>query len=430
MAQAQPSVARCANAAGDGAIIQTAVATRKTVHIIGPCHLDSSVSFTTPGQLIYGDGRTVTVMNISTVVNARGYFVFNTGEPGPIIRDIGFSFSQPNVSVRSGLINYPPAIYAVATPRFRIEHVRISGAMGGVNMTGNSGGAVFDDFEESAFSYGVWADGSLDTVRFHNWHFWPFALTANQYTIWDAPNGGYPATSCTPQTTSGTAGPIGLYSGRLDGLQISDSLFLVGQSACFFQGSTGPTFGTITGTGFDTYSGVTAFAGEIQISASYFSLADNLHQAIYTNAPATVQCSNCKFSQGNGFKNMAVVDINGGNVILNNAFFNAGTSDAVLVRIENAGALTISGMQFVAAMPSPTNPKICLNCGGSGGQFVVNGVMPLSPITSGILFSVGADGYNRLIGNDLNAGWVNRCPRTAIHAVYANNGSSNPATCN
>jgi hypothetical protein len=430
MAAPTEILAKCANAKGDGAIIQAALDTGKPVHIVGPCNLDSSVQFKNPGQMIHGDGRTNTVMTISTIL-PRGAFVFATGDPGPIISDIGFMFLQPDTAARTGLINYTPAIYAENTPRFKLARIRITDAMIGIDASGNSSAAVIDDLEESAFSIGIWIDGSEDTIRIHNWHFFPFVITPNQRKIWDAPLCVYPATTCTPQSTDGAGGPVGLYSGRMDDLEMSDSLFLSGQAVIFFEGKSGGTFGSITNTAFDTYSGIAEFSGQVTIASSYFSLADNKHQALYV-VGGLLQCSSCRFLSVNDFDGLAVVDQTGGNVILSNTFMQGGSADPIFVRVDGDGTLSISSLQFYSTLPAPKNPKFCFGCHSGGVLVLASGITPdsHSAIVSGVMMNVGFDGYLRLIGNNLNTGWRNICPSTTNHAVYANNGSAKISSCN
>jgi hypothetical protein len=244
--------------------INTAIATGKPVHLTGAsCAVSSDLTFTKPGQLLYCDGRTVTTINASASAAGftHGVLYFNTGEPGPTIYGCGIGFpSQVNTGTRTSLTNYPPAIYARSTPRFRILRSRITVAMVGVDMRGNSGGALIDDLEISCLSVCVWIDGSLDSVRISNMHNWPFGFTSAQLTLSQTPNA-----NCTPETTSGVDGPIGLYSGRMDDLHLENPLFLVGMSLCFKQGVgnitgtpwlDGVTFGSITGAGFDSNQGI------------------------------------------------------------------------------------------------------------------------------------------------------------------------------
>lgn len=426
------AVALCLNAAGDGAIIQTAVSTGKTVHIVGPCDLDSSVTFTTPGQKVHGDGRTVTVLNISTILTT-GALILNTGEPGPEIDDIGIAFSQPNVSVRSGLTAYTPAIYATSANRFKLYRDRISAAMIGINGTNGMAGAVISDLELSAFSIGIDIDQSADSVVIDKLHLWPFGsgatmLTSNQQSIINAPNGVN--TTCTPETTSGTAGAIGIYSGRMDDLAISNSLFLTGEALCTYTGTAtlaGPTFGTITNTGFDTNGGINMQSGQLSMGGGvYFSLASDSYVSLDV-AGGNLQCASCNFQQGAGFaSSLPIIIVNGSGVFSCSACYaNIGAADTEVLEA-SAGAVSADGFQLASTLATQSNPKFAIS-----GTAIANlrGIMPLNAVTSANLINIAVDNYHNVTGNGLNTGWHNACA-AVTHATYANNGSGSASTCN
>jgi hypothetical protein len=133
----------CANAAGDGVIIQTAVNTGRPVHIIGPCVGDTAVVVSTNGQEIFGDGLARTVITVSTVIAGSGTFKCNTGQTnndiGPFFHDLGITFQQVNTSSRTSLTNFKPAFSCRNTPGGMIERVMIEEAMVGVDLVGQSG---------------------------------------------------------------------------------------------------------------------------------------------------------------------------------------------------------------------------------------------------------------------------------------------------
>src|SRR6185312_14700947 len=75
---------------------------------------------------------------------------------------------------------FPPAIYAQNCPRFKVAECRLQCVYDGIDMRGNSGGAVIDDLELSALHIGINIDGCADTVKVSRAHLWPFGLTTNQ----------------------------------------------------------------------------------------------------------------------------------------------------------------------------------------------------------------------------------------------------------
>lgn len=427
-AGANLTTANCANAAGDGAIINSALATDLRVHIVGQCDIDIPLNFTMPGQIIYGDGRTITRLNVSTILTT-GSLIFNTGEPGPIIQDIGIAFSQnPSATTRSQLTNYTPAIHVTNAPRFKLTRDRISAAMVAIDGSGGMAGAVIDDLECSAFSICISADNTADSVKISNSHFWPFGsdatiLSSTLQAIMYAPN-----TTCVPGTTSGTAGAIGIYSGRLDDLKVSNTLMLYGQDICTFTGTgsiPGPTFGELSNVGFDTFGGINMQSGQLSVVSSYFSLASAAYPSIIMSG-GNLQLSSVNFQQGHTFATYPVISMSAGAISLNGIYVNAGAADIIFLEDTGTGAVNINGLQLASTLGTQTNPKIAIS-----GTTIANisGVVPINPVTSANLINIGADNYHRIIGNGLNVGWVNACVVPTL-GVYANNGTASAATCN
>jgi hypothetical protein len=97
---------------------------------------------------------------------------------GPRIEDIQISVDRDTTeTVRANLTSVPPAIYAVACPRFFLKNIRINRASVGIDATGNSGGAHITDCEIGAYDYGLKIDGALDFMYIDNIEFWPFGLS-------------------------------------------------------------------------------------------------------------------------------------------------------------------------------------------------------------------------------------------------------------
>jgi hypothetical protein len=134
------------------------------------------------GQILQCASRVETYFKIdSTTFNmaSLGVIRLGTGEPGGQIFDCGFQFAQPDSNVRANIIQYPPAIYAAAAPRFIIDRVRIERAWTCLNATGNSGGANIGLIECGAFSNSgaINFNGSLDFIHISHIHCWPFGIS-------------------------------------------------------------------------------------------------------------------------------------------------------------------------------------------------------------------------------------------------------------
>jgi hypothetical protein len=253
--------ATSADAAAIGAAIQAAVNTGEAVYFPnGKYYVSDAVICDNPGQVLFGESRQGAVIHVPASFNlsASGVFVCDVIEPSPEFHTFGITFEQPDTAVRGNLIAYPPAIDAQGQARLRMVGMRIVAAMTGIDMRGNSGGALIDDLQISSFDYVVRIDGALDTVRIDNLHHWPFGLTSDQISgiFFDADN-------------------IGVESGRCDDLKIMGGLFIGGGTQVrFYESVSGNTFGIVSDTQFDTYGAVEMFSGNVLISNSHWSAGE------------------------------------------------------------------------------------------------------------------------------------------------------------
>ena len=324
----------CSNNSGDAALIQTALNSGYPVHInTGICNITAVLTVVTPGQFIYGDGRSQTILATSSTALNPGLFNvaiaggsnFVSTPPGPIFQDFAIQFSQPNTSSRASLNNYHPAIYAQNIRYAKFFRLRITEAMVGIDMR-NSSGMIIDDLEMSAFSVGIWIDNEYDVDRINNLHtsFFGPDIGSDSCGIGSTNTGLCAilgasvvsgAAACVPSTTSGSNPPIVmLIDGRADGVFISNSLFFFGMNLCALTNGNGTPFLNITNTGFDTYNGIYADTGSsgISISSSYFSpYAWNTSQAIVLQS-GELSCSSCFFYTGSPSPNpSATIQVQG-----------------------------------------------------------------------------------------------------------------------
>jgi len=439
------SVVICTNTASDSAALQAAVNMGYRVRVVGQCDQTAPLAFSAshPGQELYGDDRTTSVLKVSTVLTP-GAVVFNAtaaglaGEAGPNMHDIGISFAQNNAATRADLIAFTPAIYAEGSSRWRLQNVRITNAMIGVDARNDGGGFTIDNLEVSCMEVCIWDDGAADTQDISHIHIWPFGIlgtncgqaasaATGECQLYARGNYG-----CDPESASGSHGPIGILTGRADDFRLSHSLILIGQSLCV-QASTaepiqGTTFGSVTDVGFDTYNGIAISAGQLTVANSYFTQISNNNYAV-SQSGGSLQLSNVREAQGNG-GGLSPFTLLGGSLMISNLYADMNAADVPVVSASQPATLQINGLQISTAPGLTFNePKIQINAAVAGVNAIITGVQPLTAIASGTLIDIRADGYHRVIGNGLQAGWVNSCP-PAIHAVYANNGSSSAATCN
>ena len=126
--------------------------------------MTNAIALSLYNSCLIGDGRTLSILNVySTSFNlsARGVVVAspNNGATGPIIRDIGIQFWQPDVSSRANLVAFPPGIYMQNVSRPIVERVRIGGGSSCIDARGNTGGAFYDNVECGALVTGALLGG-------------------------------------------------------------------------------------------------------------------------------------------------------------------------------------------------------------------------------------------------------------------------------
>ena len=401
----------------DTAAFQAAINTGKSVYVpTGQYRLSNAVAFPTPGQMIYGDGRTKSVFYIDNIsysfnMSAAGVFVFTSGEPGPSIRDVGISFEQPDTAVRANLLSYPPAIYAQSTPRFQLLNMRITRAITGIDMRGNSGGAVIQGMEMSAFSLGINIDGSLDTVRIDSLQYWPFGLSGNQSSVFfDASN-------------------VGITCGRCDDLKISRSLFINGGTQVnFFNGTfgplTGPAFGAITDTDFDNQAALrmNQTGGIITVSDCFFTIGDAADQPIIL-VEGSLKVIGCDFQSSVVVNNYQVVQSGSNGTsffqIIGCRFASSGAGAGFINC--TGGDMTVSDNIFI---PPPnveyTNPQVAVS--GTGRMIFTGNKCRDKGAGAGILWRSTVNN-NCIVTSNQPLGWSISLPSPSSNIVSANNGN-------
>jgi hypothetical protein len=401
----------------DTAAFQAAVNTGKRVYVpTGQYRLSNAISFATPGQIIYGDGRTKSVFYIDNIsysfnMSAAGVFVFTSGEPGPSIRDVGISFEQPDTAVRANLLSYPPAIYAQSTPRFQLLNMKISRATTGIDMRGNSGGATIQGLEMSAFGLGINIDGSLDTVRIDSLQYWPFDLSGNQSSIFfDSSN-------------------LGINCGRCDDLKISRCLFINGGTQVnFFNGTFGPlfgpAFGAITDTDFDNQAALrmNQTGGIIAVTDCYFTIGDANDQPIIL-IEGSLKVIGCDFQSAVVVNNYQVVQ-NGSNgtsffQIIGCRFASSGPGAGYINC--NGGDMTVSDNFFIAP-PNVTYSNAQVAVTGTGRMIFTANKCRDKGAGGGVLWTSTVNN-NCIVTNNQPLGWSISLPSPSSNIVSANNGA-------
>lgn len=317
----------------DSASIQTALNTGQHVYIpTGYYLINSPLVFKQAGQMLSGDGRNRSRLIVDNTFNlsSQGVLVFASGEEGPQLQDFGIYFEQPDTSNKTELIPYPAAIYAVNTARFTIESLKITKAITGIDMTGNCGGAFIDLLEMSAFETGIQIDGSLDTIRINQFHFWCFEMASNQSSIF---------------FNSAKA----LNIGRVDGLMLSEFLNISSLGINMYKGATGDPWVYLSDSGFDTFNGINISAGSLQVVNSYITLAATPTLRGVHQTGGVLQFTNCYFTSGQTQPFMLLENMSNGALQIDNCYFNyAGGPQVSVGGNTNNNSIQISNSKFQA----------------------------------------------------------------------------------
>ena len=317
----------------DTAAIQQAISTGQHVYIpTGRYLINDALVIRQPGQMISGDGRNASILLVNSTFNmsAQGAIVFACGEAGPQIKDFSIEFKQPDTTDRNALTQYPVAIYAVNTPRFTIESLKITNAMNGIDMTGNSGGATINLLEMSAYTTGITIDGSLDTVRINQFHYWCFSMTPGQTSIF---------------FSSSKA----LDVGRVDSLVLTEFLNISSLGIDIHRTASGDPWVYISDSGFDTFNGIRMSGGSLQIVNSYITLAGTPTLRAVHQTGGFLQFTNCYFTSSQSQPLMLMENMSGGALQIDNCYFNypCGAQFSIGGNMDN-NSIQVSNCRFQA----------------------------------------------------------------------------------
>jgi len=425
------NISPCGN--DDTQAIQSAIDTGDHVNLsVGNFIVTDQLVMRTPGQMLTGNGRAATRIHISSNFNmsAQGVIVFNTGEEGPQIADLGIYFAQPDTNISSELISYPVSIYAVNTPRFTLSNLKITNALNGINMTGNCGGAFINLLELSAYETGIEIDGSMDTVRINQYHFYNFDMTSNQVNIF---------------YSSGTKA---LNIGRVDGLFIDEFLNISNLGMNIYEGASGAPWIYMSNSGFDTFNGIQISAGSIQVVNSYITMqgGNPLQGVLQTGGFA--QFSNCYLASAQTQPFILLENMTGGSFQIDNSYFNFNNGTQISVGGNMAiDSIQVNNCRFeaqssnfqligVAASSNPNNIHCTNNVMQtqpnityknpiinilSGNRAYLSGNRVLDKGTGTSTFiAIAQDNFNWVSGN-IAPGWNYSFPSTGKTGFYANN---------
>ena len=372
------------------AAINAALATGHPVRLLpGPMRVTGALNCSTNGQRIMGHGRTVSVIMVDAAFNvsAAGMVVALCGEPGPEFCDFSVQGAQPDTADYTALVKYPPAFLIKDTPRCRFTNIRILACYDGIDFAGNSGGVYVDGLETSCLSKNVHIDGSIDSMRFLNWHCFPTGLSTAQQIIFNSAN-------C-----------YGLHSGRCDDLHLTDCLWLCGRDTAvyFFNSGTGPlqgtTFGTIIGCDFDTNAGLQMLDGNVSVIGGEMTMGDGFSHAL-TLSGGYLRVIGSMIYAAYVTPTLSMMQVSGGVLILSGNTITT-HPDIEVLHVTN-GQINVTGNQFVPELQTGPliNPSISL-LGGTGSiigntwhTFLDNSRRVAVSLTGDLDYAITANNFN------------------------------------
>jgi hypothetical protein len=345
---------------------------------------------TNEAKKLTGAGRRLTAIYVNSGFNLTDDAIINlTG--GEAKHTLG-NFSvicqdQPDSATLADYVAYPPVILANTQPRFKIESMRIMEAYVGIDMRGNSGGAVIDDLELSSFYRGIRVDGSLDSVKISRLHFWPFNFSGvtNKRSVYHDSRG--------------------IELGRADDFHLNDTLLFGCRYGLYTTtGTGGSVFGTLNSVDFDASGGLYMTAGQLFASNCVFTLGDVNSQMVYIGSGALTVASSY-------FLNSAVsalgggIDVLGGTALFSGCYFHGASADNYIIRAANAATCGVSGSYFYRN-PTTTFTKQAIIAAGTGVVLNANGNTMNDMTTGSSLFILtGSTTMGGEAGNHYGAGW-------------------------
>lgn len=382
------------------AAFNSAMAAADNVYVPPGTYLISDAVTITSGKRLFGAGRRKTILHMPSTFNAAalGCLVFSGGEPGPVVEGICVIQDQPDSLTPTV---YPPCIYARTAARFSVRHVRMPCVYAGIDMQGNTGGAVMDDVEMSALSVGINIDGSQDTVRISKFHSWPFGgsgsgtLTANQQTAF--------------------GGAYGIKSARCDGLSIEGALFYLQPKGLYlYSSANGSTFGQLANCGFDGDGGLTMSAGTLNVVGGYFSNSSGAGNWVNQTGGDLV-ISGARFVANAIFTGSGGLVTTGSLTELSGCYFKSGALDTAHLYASGTVSMNVVGCTF-SRMGSGAYAKATIEyAGASAAGTVVGCFAPKLTSGTGTFVKVDVDVGVAVTGNAA-LGWAVTTPAASALA--------------
>ena len=349
------------------------------------------------GKVVRGKGRRLTTFTIDAATfNMSATSVYRMAETGSDVLSelsgVGFVFTQPDTATRGSLNAYPPCISARSAPRVKLRDIYITKAITGIDLEGNSGGAIIDTCEICAFDNDILLDGALDTIRGLNLQCWPFALTSNQLLIYD--DGKH------------------VRIGYCDDFHFTDCLFF-GKKASVVADDlgTGMGYGTFTGCTWDSLSGVQVLGDApgqgITFSGCRWSIGNTGVRVVTASGNALVNLIGCEFSMTGSSMTDEQIQVNDTAVVnMIGGLLNASSvADIKLAAVKSSTAfLHMDGVTLNRNPNGSTYSSVFVDFGTGSGSFTNTRLLNARGTSTGTILSADIDKVE-VSGNRAN-GWT------------------------
>lgn len=374
-----------------------ALATGKSVYVpASPNYylITDYLTIATPGQVIFGDtGGSRIAVDGNFPLSRPGVIVIDPAcsERNSGLDGIEIFFSQPaGLTSRSGLIQYPWAIYAPDVTRLKFGHVRIAGAWNGMCLNGNTGGLLADIIEIGCYNQGIASSGALDWWNVGTMTFWPFG--------------------CTYQNFYEDTANLAAWFGRIDGLNVRTLNVLSSQIVIAdSDGTTG--FGTIGMLSLDADARLDFLNGNYNI-VSWYATSKSDQYSIHVGGGAVTFGPGRLLQHPSSTINPAIL-VNGGTANFGPMICDTSTSTYYTV-LHTGGSLLMDAPVFLLNGGNRTHPYVgCL-----GGRISFrHAKFPDVGSSTGNAFSVASDEWHDVVINQL-VGWPVLLPASKIWGTY------------
>lgn len=302
-----------------------------------------------------------------------GVFVLAPGLSFATLRDFSIAFSQPDSADIGDYIHWPPAVYAQGAPWATLDNLSTHLAWIGVDARLGTGITIHNCWI-GAYDAAVYVSANEaggDTVRIDGLHHvHGKGATANNIAVFFA---------------NATALKISGYPY----VHVSHSLFLGNVGIDISSGA--PTV-LVSTTGFDQCNGITASAGSVSVSSSYFHPSSGNRAAILTGPGVALTIAGGRIIPRSA--DNAAITVTGphARLIMTGVWVNASGLDQTVIAVDSAGELTVTGNYFYRAPTEALKPTIFIADNLSTVNISGNSNSPLFAPGTFVAFAADAGG--------------------------------------